>query len=259
MSWFEALILGIIQGVTEFLPISSSGHLEIGKALFGIDTGAGLEFTLAVHGATVLSTIVVFRQELLTIADGVLRFRYNAETRYFLMLLVSMIPVGLTGIFLKDQIESLFTGRLILVGFMLFVTACLLFLTGRFRDRGREIGFTDAFIIGIAQAVAVIPGISRSGATISAGMMLGIRRDRIAAFSFIMVLLPVIGANILEVAGSSGSFGSTGLTAIATGFLSAFFSGLVACRIMINIVRRSRMWWFSVYCLLVGLIAVIAG
>lgn len=259
MDWFEALILGLLQGLTEFLPVSSSGHLELGKALFGVESGTGLEFTLAVHGATVLSTLVVFRQELIKLGAGVLQFRYNEETRYVLMLVLSMIPVGIAGFLLKEKIELLFSGRIVMVGAMLVVTAGMLFLTILFKDKGKKLTYLSAFIIGLAQAVAVVPGISRSGATISTGMILGIRRDAVAGFSFLMVLLPVIGANLLEVPGSVGSFGSTGILSMMAGFCGAFFSGLIACRVMINLVRRSRMWCFSIYCVLAGVAAIILG
>ena len=259
MSWFEALILGLVQGLTEFLPVSSSGHLEIGKVLFGVDHESGFAFTVAVHGATVLSTLVVFRRELISLIGGALKFRYNDETRYLLMLVWSMIPVGIAGFLLKDSIESLFTGNLILVGAMLLVTAGLLFATTFFTDRGREMTFGKALIIGLAQALAVIPGISRSGATISTGMILGIDRSRVAEFSFLMVLLPVIGANLVEFIGSGGGPGSANTLVIVIGFAAAFLSGLVACRVMIALVKKSRLWWFSIYCLVVGVISIWLG
>jgi undecaprenyl-diphosphatase len=259
MNWFEALILGLVQGLTEFLPVSSSGHLEIGKYFFGIDHEAGLGFTVAVHGATVLSTIVVFRAEILELIRGALKFSMNWETRYILLILWSMIPVGLAGIFLKDQIEGLFDGNIVLVGAMLLVTAAVLFSTRFFKDRGGEITFLKAFIIGIAQALAVVPGISRSGATISTGMILGISRDKVAGFSFLMVLVPVIGANLLEFAGSGGGPGSTGITEIMVGFVAAFVAGFLACKVMIALVKSSKMLWFSVYCLIVGMLSIILG
>lgn len=259
MNWFEALILGLVQGLTEFLPVSSSGHLEIGKYFFGIDHEAGLGFTIAVHGATVLSTIVVFRGEILALLRGALEFKMNWQTRYILLIVWSMIPVGLAGVFLKDEIEGLFNGNIVLVGAMLLVTAAVLFSTRFFRDQGKEITFMSAFVIGIAQALAVIPGISRSGATISTGMILGISRDKVAGFSFLMVLVPVIGANLLEFAGSGGGPGSSGITEILIGFVAAFFAGFLACKMMIALVKRSKMLWFSVYCLTVGVISIILG
>jgi undecaprenyl-diphosphatase len=259
MSWIEALILGLVQGLTEFLPVSSSGHLELGKAILGVDLDAGLGFTVAVHGATVLSTVVVFRKQIAALARGVMTFRWNDETKYILLILWSMIPVGLAGVFFKDEIESLFSGNIVMVGAMLLVTALLLFLTHFFTDKGRKISFGRALLIGIAQAVAVIPGISRSGSTIATGMILGISRDKIAEFSFLMVLLPVIGANVLEFSGAAGAPGSTTFIAIIIGFIAAFGSGLIACRVMIELVKRSSMWWFSIYCVVAGLIAIFAG
>jgi undecaprenyl-diphosphatase len=259
MDWFEAFILGTLQGLTEFLPVSSSGHLELGKYLFGVDSEVGLAFTVSVHGATVLSTIIVFRKELSDLVRGLFRFRWNSETRYIVLLLWSMVPVGIAGLFFKDSIESLFEGKLVLVGLMLIVTALILFLPRFFSDRGRDIGFGSALIIGLAQAVAVIPGISRSGATISTGMMLGISRDRVAGFSFLMVLLPVIGANMLEFADGQGVHGSGNITEIVIGFVAAFVAGLVACRFMLALVKKSGMWWFSIYCLIVGLISIMLG
>ena len=258
MNWFEALVLGFVQGLTEFLPVSSSGHLELGKYFFGIDQEAGIGFTIAVHGATVLSTLVVFRREIITLISGAFEFRDNWQVRYILVLLVSMIPVGLAGVFLKDQIEGLFSGKIVLVGAMLIVTAAILFSTRFFMDRGEKITFRNAIIIGIAQAIAVVPGISRSGATISTGMILGISRDKVAEFSFLMVLIPVIGANILEFV-SGGSPGSTGITEIMVGFVAAFISGYLACRVMISLVKKSKLMWFSVYCLVVGVISIIIG
>ena len=259
MNWFEALILGLVQGLTEFLPVSSSGHLEIGKYFFGIDHEAGFGYTLAVHGATVLSTIVVFRKEIIELLRGALEFKMNWQTRYILLIMWSMIPVGLAGFFLKDEVEGLFDGNLVMVGAMLLVTAALLFSTRFFKDQGKDITFLSAFVIGIAQALAVIPGISRSGATISTGMILGISRDKVAGFSFLMVLVPVIGANLLEFVGSEASPGSTGISEILIGFVASFFAGFLACKVMIALVKRSKMLWFSVYCLILGLLSIILG
>jgi len=256
MNWFEAMVLGLIQGLTEFLPVSSSGHLELGKYFFGIEHEAGLAFTVAVHGATVLSTIVVFRGEILTLIRGALEFRDNWQVRYIMLILISMVPVALAGVFLKDEIEALFNGKIFLVGAMLLITATFLFITRFFPDRGGKITLGKAILIGIAQAVAVIPGISRSGATISTGMVLGISRDKVAEFSFLMVLLPVIGANILEF-GSGGTPGSTNILAVVIGFVTAFVSGYFACRAMILLVRKSKLMWFSLYCLVLGLITII--
>jgi undecaprenyl-diphosphatase len=211
MNWFEATVLGIIQGLTEFLPVSSSGHLEIAKSLFGIDPDSSFYFTVAVHGATVLSTIFVFWKELLNLISGSLKFEMNKETSYTLKIVLSMIPVGIAGLILKDPIENLFNGNLVFIGLMLLVTSVLLALAHFIKKRDRAIGFSDAFIIGIAQAIAVVPGISRSGATISTGLIIGNKKDEIARFSFLMVLIPVIGANFVEIFSGEVTAGSTGL------------------------------------------------
>jgi undecaprenyl-diphosphatase len=259
MNWFEALVLGLIQGLTEFLPVSSSGHLEIAKSLFGVDPEASFYFTVAVHGATVLSTLVVFRKEIVALLKGTFKFKMNEETSYVLKLIVSMIPVGFAGILLKDPIERMFSGDIIFVGFMLLITALLLAGAHFIRKRERNITYLDALIIGVAQAVAVIPGISRSGATIAAGLMIGNRKDEIARFSFLMVLIPVIGANLLEVLTGGFSGDVTGTGVILIGFITAFISGYLACRWMINLVKRSKLIWFSVYCALAGLLAILLG
>lgn len=257
MNWFEALVLGLIQGLTEFLPVSSSGHLEIVKHLFGLDPEASFYFTIAVHGATVLSTIAVFWKEIGGLIRGALKLKMNEETIYSLKLIISMIPVGIAGVLLKDPIEKLFNGNIVFIGLMLLITSVLLAAAHFIRKRDRNIGYLDAIIIGIAQAIAVIPGISRSGATISTGLLIGNRKDEIARFSFLMVILPVIGANILEI--MSGEAGTTGSGAgiILIGALAAFVSGYLACRWMINIVRKSKLIWFSVYCAVAGLLSII--
>jgi undecaprenyl-diphosphatase len=259
MSWLEAIVLGLIQGLTEFLPVSSSGHLEIAKSLFGVDPESSFYFTVAVHGATVLSTLAVFYREILVLIRGTLKFTMNEETAYILKILISMIPVGLAGFLFKDEVKALFSGNMIFIGLMLLVTAVLL-MTGHFvRNRGRKIGFSDAFIIGMAQAIAVIPGISRSGATISAGLMLGNSKEELARFSFLMVLVPVIGANLVEIVSGNVTTDSTGAGVILTGFITAFISGYFACRWMISLVKRSRMIWFAIYCAVAGIITIIIG
>ena len=259
MDWIEAIILGVVQGLTEFLPVSSSGHLEIGKALFGIDASENFFFTVAVHGATVASTLVVFAREILQLLKGTLAFRMNEETTYVLKLLISMIPVGLVALFLKERVEGLFDGNMVFIGSMLLVTSLML-ATGHFmKNRVRNIGWFDAFIIGIAQAFAVIPGISRSGATISTGMMLGNRKDELAKFSFLMVLVPVIGANFLEIFSGDFTRSGTGTGVIIAGAVAAFVSGYIACRWMITLVKKSKMIWFAVYCSVVGLITILLG
>jgi undecaprenyl-diphosphatase len=257
MNWFEALILGIVQGLTEFLPVSSSGHLEIAKSLFGIDPDKSFYFTVAVHGATVLSTIVVFWKEILNLATGSLKFKMNEESSYTLKIIVSMIPVGIAGIFLKEPIENLFNGDMVFIGLMLLVTSLLLAAAHFMKKRERSIGYKDAFIIGIAQAIAVIPGISRSGFTIATGLLIGNKKDEIARFSFLMVLVPVIGANILEIFSGETGMSSSGAGIILVGFVAAFVSGYFACRWMISLVRRSKLIWFAVYCALIGVVSII--
>lgn len=259
MNWFEAIALGLIQGLTEFLPISSSGHLEIAKSIFGIDPEANFYFTIAVHGATVLSTIVVFWKEIIELIKGTLKFKMNDETSYVLKLIVSMIPVGVAGLFLKDPIESLFNGNIVFIGFMLLITSILLALAHFIKKGEREIGYLDALLIGIAQAVAVIPGISRSGATISTGLMIGNSKDKIARFSFLMVLVPIIGANLLEIMSGEINLNSTSFGIILIGFLTAFVSGYLACRWMIGLVKKSKLIWFSIYCLIIGLLSIVLG
>jgi len=259
MNWFEALILGLIQGLTEFLPVSSSGHLEIAKSLFGVNPEASFYFTVAVHGATVLSTIVVFRREIVTLARGTLKFRMNDETSYVLKIIVSMIPVGIAGLLLKEPIERMFNSNMVFVGLMLLITSLLLAGAHFIRKRNRTISYLDAFIIGIAQAFAVIPGISRSGATIATGLMIGNSKDKIARFSFLMVLVPVIAANLLEIVTGEISNDSSGIGIILIGFCAAFVAGYLACRWMVELVKRSKLIWFSMYCIIIGLLAVLLG
>jgi len=256
MNLFEAIILGLIQGLTEFLPVSSSGHLEIAKSLFGVDPDASFYFTVAVHGATVLSTIVVFRKEILNLITGSLKFEKNEETSYTLKIILSMIPVGIAGVLLKDPIKNLFDGNLVFIGLMLLVTSLLLAVAHFIKKRERSIGYKDALIIGIAQAIAVIPGISRSGATISTGLLIGNKKDEIARFSFLMVLVPVLGANLLEIMSGEMNTAGTGPVVILSGFLAAFVSGYFACKWMISLVKKSKLIWFSVYCALVGLVSI---
>lgn len=259
MNWLEALVLGIIQGLTEFLPVSSSGHLEIGKALFGIKGEENIYFTIVVHGATVLSTIVVLWQEIKKIGLGVLKFQLNAQTNYFLKIILSMIPVGIVGVFFKDEIKTLFSGgHMSFVGAMLIITASLLAFAHFFHSKERKIKYSDAFIIGISQALAVLPGISRSGATISTGLLLGNNKTEIARFSFLMVLLPIIGENILDIiSGELTGSGNLHCTPLLIGFIAAFLSGYVACRWMLEIVRKSKLIYFAIYCVIAGLICIL--
>jgi undecaprenyl-diphosphatase len=257
MNWFEAIILGIVQGLTEFLPVSSSGHLELGKFLFGIDAESNFYFTLAVHGATVLSTLAVFRKDILNLLSGLFRFKMNEETKYVLKMLVSMIPVGIAGFFMKDIVENFFTGNMKVLGIQFLITAFLLVMPYFIKSKERDISYADAFIIGIAQALAVLPAISRSGATIATGLMLGNRKEEIARFSFLMVLVPIVGANFVEAVSSDIVTDTTGFGVIAIGFLAAFISGYYACKWMISLVKKSRMIWFAIYCVIIGLISIL--
>jgi undecaprenyl-diphosphatase len=259
MNWFEAIILGLIQGLTEFLPVSSSGHLELGKYLFGIDNEANFYFSIAVHGATVLSTIVVLWNEIAALAKGFFKIRMNEETSYVLKIIVSMIPVGIAGFFLKEIAEKYFTGNMISLGIEFMITSLLLFLTLVFKPKERPINYLDSLIIGIAQAIAILPGISRSGATIATGMMIGNKKSDIAKFSFLMVLIPIIGANLVEMKSGDISTEGTSFFIIMLGFAAAFISGYFACRWMINLVKKGNLVWFAVYCLIVGFFSLLLG
>lgn len=257
MDWLQALILGLVQGLTEFLPVSSSGHLEIGKALLGVDPDNSLIFTIAVHGATVLSTLVVFRKDILNLLSGLFKFQWNESTRYVFMILLSMVPAGLIGLLFKDQIESLFNENLLLVGGSLVLTAILLFLTLKVKTHDREVTFGRAFIIGIAQAIAILPGLSRSGATISTGLFLKIDREKVAKFSFLMVILPVLGECFLDMIHGNFTQGKVEKIPLLVGFVAAFFTGLLACKWMIGIVKKGKLSWFAIYCLILGIGAII--
>jgi undecaprenyl-diphosphatase len=262
MSWIEALILGLIQGLTEFLPVSSSGHLEIGKHLLGVDTTENLTFTVIVHGATVLSTLVVFRKDIARLLIGLFEIRWNEETQYLTKIAVSMIPIAIVGFLFKDAVEMVFDSPkiLLIVGFMLLITATLLAFAYYKKSGGKAISYTHAFIIGIAQTIAVMPGISRAGATIATGLLLGNRKSEIAKFSFLMVLVPIIGENILSVlkydAASEAALHGPAPIALVAGFIAAFISGLLACKWMINIVKQGKLIWFAIYCAVVALIAI---
>jgi len=258
MTWFEALILGLVQGLTEFLPVSSSGHLEIGKVLLNVEVKKGLTFTVLVHFATVLSTIVVFRKDIGKLFGGILAFKWNEETRYILKIIVSMIPVGLVGIIFMDDVTSLFSGNLVLVGSALLVTSVLLISTKLVKRGEKKIPYLDALLMGIAQALATIPGISRSGATISTGLLLKNDRSEVARFSFLMVLVPIIGAAVLDILSLSSSQTAEEISVLSLviGFLAAFFSGYLACTWMINLVKKGNLYWFAVYCAIVGILSI---
>ncbi len=258
MTVFEALLLGLIQGLTEFLPVSSSGHLVLGKLLLGVEVN-NVTFEILVHAATVLATITVFYKYIWEVIKGSLTFKYNPQSEYLLKIFLSMAPVMVVGLFFKDQVEALFGEGGLLVGCMLLVTALLLYFSSRSKDQGRDISYRDAFIIGIAQAFAVIPGISRSGATISTGLMLGNSRSNMAQFSFLMVLIPILGQAFLELVGGGFTPAKSGIptASLVAGFLAAYISGVAACRAMIELVKRGGLKWFALYCLIAGLVTII--
>lgn len=262
MSIWEAIVLGIVQGLTEFLPVSSSGHIEIGTAIFGIQSSDNLLFSVVVHAATALSTIVVFRKDILTLLEDLLKFQWNESSRFVLQIIVSMVPVGIVGVFFEEQVASLFGGKIILVGSMLLVTACLLAFTYFKKDNTGELTFGKALLIGLSQAIAILPGISRSGATISTGLLLGIRKEAVTRFSFLMVLVPILGAaflKLLDYLQDTAVSGSISGTVLAFGFLAAFLAGMAACRWMISIVKKGKLIYFAVYCLIVGLVAIVVS
>ena len=259
MDWLEALILGLIQGLTEFLPVSSSGHLELGKAILGVEIKENVLFTVVVHGATVLSTIFVFWKDIIALFKGLFQFKWNEETQYLAKIAVSIIPVGIVGVFFKDHLENLFNSNIIIlvVGIMLFLTASLLAFTYFAKKRESNVTFGKAFIIGIAQAIAVLPGISRSGSTIATGLLLGVKKEKVAKFSFLMVLVPILGENVLDIfKGEFTSIESGMVLPLIIGFIAAFASGLLACKWMINIVKKGKLLYFAIYCFLVGSVSV---
>ncbi|MDR0559329.1 MAG: undecaprenyl-diphosphate phosphatase [Prevotellaceae bacterium] len=259
MDWLDALILGIVQGLTEFLPVSSSGHLLLSKEILGIQNTDNLTFEITVHAATVLSTLTVFRKDILKLLNGLFKFEYNKETRYILAILVSMIPVMIVGLFFKDEVEKLFGEGVMLVGIMLLVTAGLLFFSHISKNGKKPITYKNAFITGIAQACAVLPGLSRSGATISTGLILGVDRNSIARFSFLMVLIPVLGEAFLELVKGEFSSAESQISTVPlmVGFFGAYVSGLVACKLMIKIVTQIKLYWFAIYCTAAGIVAIV--
>ena len=265
MNWLEALILGVIQGLTEFLPVSSSGHLEIGHALLGTSGEDNLSFAVLVHAATVLSTLVVLWREVAQLFVGTFTTpKWNKEKDYVAKILVSMIPVFIVGMFFKDQVEAFFGNGLLLVGICLLITALLLALSEWLQKRrqgaGHEVGYKDAIIIGIAQACAVLPGLSRSGSTIATGLLCGVKKESVAQFSFLMVLIPILGEAFLDLLKLlKGEMTSElGMVPALVGFVAAFVTGCFACRFMIEIVRRQRLIWFAIYCAIIGSTAIIA-
>lgn len=262
MDWLQALGLGVVQGLTEFLPVSSSGHLQIFNAIFGTDGSENLTFAVAVHAATVCSTIVVLRKEIAALLAGLFRFRWNEETVYIAKIMVSMFPVAVVGLFFKDRVEALFGSGLAVVGGALLLTALLLVFAYYAKPRQRAvISFRDAFVIGLAQACAVIPGLSRSGSTIATGILLGNNKEEVAKFSFLMVLVPILGEAFLDLMKGDFSQVESGISAwpLTVGFLAAFISGFVACRWMIGLVKKGKLIWFALYCLVAGILVLCFG
>ena len=260
MSWLEALVLGIVQGLTEYLPVSSSGHLAIGSALFGIEGEENLAFTIVVHVATVFSTLVILWKEIEWIFRGLFKFQMNSETRYAINILISMIPIGIVGVFFKDTVESIFGSGLLIVGCMLLVTAALLAFPYYAKPRQKEsISMKDAFIIGLSQACAVLPGLSRSGTTIATGLLLGNNKAKLAQFSFLMVIPPILGEALLDVlklVKGEDIAGDIPTLSLVVGFVAAFLSGCLACKWMINIVKKGKLIYFAIYCAIAGLVTI---
>ncbi len=259
MEIIDAIILGIVQGLTEFLPVSSSGHLELGKVILGNNSvpQESLLFTVVLHFATALSTIVVFRKDILEIIKGFFAFKWNEDTQFVTKIVVSMIPAALVGYYFEDELEQLFNGNILLVGFMLIVTALLLFLADRAKDTNNKVSFLNAFIIGVSQAIAMLPGISRSGATISTSVLLGNDKTKAARFSFLMVVPLIFGKIAKDILSGDLTYNSANFITLSSGFIAAFIAGLFACTWMISLVKNSKLKYFAIYCFIVGLLAII--
>lgn len=263
MDWLQSLILGLVQGLTEYLPVSSSGHLTIGATLFGLNGEENLAFTVAVHVATVLSTCVILWREIIWLFQDLFKFKWNEGTKYVVNILISMIPVAVVGFLFKDKVEEIFGSGLLVVGVCLLITASLLAFSYWAKPRQREnISPFHAFIIGLAQAVAVLPGLSRSGSTIATGLLLGNKKEKLAQFSFLMVIPPILGEALLDTKdmieeGVSIAMAGIPASSLAIGFLAAFVSGCLACKWMINIVKKGKLIWFALYCAIVGILAIV--
>lgn len=255
MGVIEAIILGIIQGLTEFLPVSSSGHIELGSYILKVKNQDNLLFSIIVHGATALSTIVVFRKDILEIIRGLLEFKWNEATQFVVKIIISMIPVGIVGVLFEKQIEALFTGNIVFVASMLAVTGLLLLFTFFTKPQNKNVDYVRAFIIGLAQSIAILPGISRSGSTIATALFLGVEKSNAARFSFLMVLPPILGATLLKtldfIKNPAIAEGTSGITLIA-GFIAAFVAGLLACQWMIRIVKKGKLIYFAIYCFIIS-------
>jgi len=271
MNVFESIILGIIQGLTEFLPVSSSGHIELGKAILGLKPKDAVLFSAVLHAATALSTVVIYWKDILGIIRDLFRFQWNDSTKFVAFIVISMIPAGIVGVQFNDQLEALFSGQVMLVGFMLLITGGLLMASSRIQAKPGELTFGKAFLVGLSQAFAMLPGVSRSGSTISTALMLGIDRAKAARFSFLMVIPVILGGTALELkdyfeaqatpqavqaVADQAATTEVGMTALIAGFIAAFVSGLLACTWMIRIVKNSKLDYFAFYCFAVGLIAI---
>ncbi len=257
MGILEAIILGVIQGLTEFLPVSSSGHLELAKEILNISAQEqNLLMTISLHAATALSTVFIFRKDILEIFNGLLQLKWNEEFKFSLKIILSMLPAALVGLFFESEIEQLFGGQILLVGFMLMVTGLLLFLADQAKKTNRKVGFVNAILIGVSQAVAILPGISRSGATISTSVLLGIDREKAARFSFLMVVPLIFGKMAKDIIGGNIDPETTTLLPLIVGFIAAFFTGLIACNWMIRLVKNSQLKYFAYYCFVVGAISI---
>ena len=262
MTVIESIILGAVQGLTEFLPVSSSGHLQIAKALLGVQIEENLAFDVTLHAATVLSTIVILWSEVKRLIVGIFSRHFNAEQAYVLKLILSMVPIGIVGFALKDYLNAMLESPYILaiVGCMLLFTAVLLSFAYYARPRQKdEISYRDAFIIGLSQAVAAMPGLSRSGTTIATGLLLGNKKEIMAQFSFLMVLAPILGEMFLNIVKGEVAFASIGVVPMLAGFISAFVVGCLACKFMIGIVNRGKLIWFAVYCAVAGVVAIVSN
>jgi len=259
MDIIDSIILGIIQGLTEFLPVSSSGHLELGKAILGDNSipKESLLFTVVLHFATALSTMVIFRKDIWLLLKGILKFEWNEDLQFVSKIALSMIPAIIVGLFFEKELEQLFNGNIMLVGFMLLVTAILLFFADKAKNTYKKVSFWNALIIGISQAIAMLPGISRSGATISTSVLLGNDKTRAARFSFLMVVPLIFGKIAKDVLSGDLTYESSNFMSLSMGFIAAFVAGLFACTWMIRLVKKSKLTYFAIYCVVVGLIAII--